>query len=348
MKNKKTVAVLYGGRSAEHEISLISAKNVLKAIDKNKYDIVEIHIDKQGLWTINNQAVQLLLNYGEGSIINQKTAEIVARIDVLYPVLHGPYGEDGTIQAVAKLAGLPCVGPNTLSSAVSMDKDVAKRLLQASNIKVAKFITIRKQSSDKPNFGEITKYLGNELFVKPANMGSSVGVSFADNEADYNKALIEAFKYDDKVIVEEKIKGREIECAVLGNYNPKSTVPGEIVPTTNFYSYKSKYIDENGAILQVPSKLSAELSDKAMKVAVEAFQCLECKGMSRVDMFLTDDNEFIINEINTIPGFTEISMYPKLWEYSGVSATELTGMLIEFAIEEFEYKSKLEYEYVAE
>ncbi len=341
----KRIAVLYGGRSAEHEISLISAKNVLEAIDRNKYELTEIKIDKKGNWTIDNQPAQLLLNYGEGKIIHQNTAELLATVDVIYPVLHGPYGEDGTIQALAQIAGLPCVGSNLVSSAMCMDKDVCKRMLEGVGVKVAPFVTLRKHSENNLSYPEIIKQLGNKLFIKPANMGSSVGVSFAKNEQDFNNALIEAFKYDNKVIVEEKIKGREIECAVLGNERAKSSEPGEIVPTKDFYSYDSKYVDDDGAILKVPAGLSKELSEKAKDLAVKAFECLECKGMARVDMFLTEDNEFIINEINTLPGFTEISMYPKLWDYSGIDATQLTDMLIQYAIADFNNKAELESEY---
>ncbi len=342
------VAVLYGGRSAEHEISLISAKNVLNAIDREKYEIIEVEIDKKGNWTIENQPVQLLLNYGEGKIINQNTAELVAKVDVLYPVLHGPYGEDGTVQALAKIAGLPCVGPNLISSAMCMDKDVCKRVLQSADIKVARFVTIRKHSKNNLSYNEIAKYLGNKLFVKPANMGSSVGISFSDDEDSFNKAIADAYKYDNKLIVEEKIKGREIECAVLGNTEAVSSAPGEIIPTKDFYSYESKYLDENGAILKVPADLTDELSEKAKSLALKAFEYLECKGMARVDMFLTESGEFIINEINTLPGFTEISMYPKLWEYSGVNSTKLTDMLIQYAIEDFKNKANLLCDYKAD
>ncbi len=338
---KKRIAVLYGGRSAEHEISLISAKNVLNALDTTKYEITEIKIDKEGRWTIDNQDVQLLLNYGEGKIINQQTAQIVAVVDVIYPVLHGPYGEDGTIQALAKIAGLPCVGPNLISSAMCMDKDVCKRVLQRENIKVARFVTLRKYSKNNLSYKEIIDYLGNELFVKPANMGSSVGISFANNEEAFNNAVLEAYKYDNKLIVEEKIQGREIECAVLGNEQAQASEIGEIVPKTEFYSYDSKYIDDNGAALKVPASLTPEISEKAKKLALKAFECLECKGMARVDMFLAANGDILVNEINTLPGFTEISMYPKLWNYAGVNSTKLTDMLIEYAIEDFNNKANL-------
>ena len=345
MSTKIKVAVLFGGKSAEHEVSLASAKNVLNAIDRNKYDVSEIKIDKKGKWWINNIPVLLTQNFGEGEIINQNTGDILATIDVLYPVLHGPYGEDGTIQGFAKLAGLPCVGPGLLASSVCMDKDLAKRLLRDAGIEISDFVTIRKSKPNEYSYEDIVKKLGSDLFVKPANMGSSVGVSFADTEEKFTEALKDAFLYDDKVIIEEKIVGREIECAVLGNDFPKSSVPGEIIPTKSFYSYESKYLDEDDARLDVPANLPQELIEPIKEIAVRTYQCLECKGMARVDMFLTPGNQMIINEVNTLPGFTKISMYPKLWDYSGIPQTELVDQLIQLAIEEFDNQKKLESSY---
>lgn len=342
MNNKITIAVLFGGKSAEHEVSLNSAKNVINAIDKVKYNVVEILIDKSGQWLYQNQAVILSQNYGERKIIRVADAEVLAQIDVLYPVLHGPYGEDGSVQGLAKLAGLPCVGPGILSSSASMDKDITKRLLRDAGIGIADFVCVRKSKVKEHPYEAIVEKLGSELFVKPANMGSSVGVSFSQNKEEFEIALKEAFLYDDKVIVEEKIEGREIECAVLGNDHPVSSEPGEIVPTKSFYSYESKYLDEDDARLDVPAKLSKELAQQIKEIAVKTYQCMECKGLTRVDLFLTPDNRMIINEINTLPGFTKISMYPKLWEYSGIPQTELVDKLIQLAIEEFEHQEKLE------
>ena len=345
MNNSLKIALLYGGKSAEHEVSLVSADNIFNAIDKGKYDVIQIKIDKEGSWFFNERPVVLSQNYGKRTLIAIDNAEILATIDVLFPVLHGPYGEDGSVQGLAKLAGIPCVGPGILSSSVSMDKDVAKRLLRDSGIAIAKFVTIRKSRPKEFSYEHITKELGNELFVKPANMGSSVGVSFAKTKDEFETALDEAFIYDDKVIVEEKIIGREIECAILGNNSPKASVPGEIVPTKNFYSYESKYLDEDDARLDIPAKLDAELIPKIQDLAIKTYQCLECKGMARVDMFLKADNSLVINEINTIPGFTKISMYPALWDYSGIAQTELVDLLIQLAIEEFEHQNKLESSY---
>jgi D-alanine-D-alanine ligase len=342
MSNKIKVAVVYGGKSAEHEVSLVSAENVINFIDKEKYDVLKIKIDKEGKWFVDNRPVLISQNYNERRVIALENAESIGKIDVLFPVLHGPYGEDGTIQGLAKLAGIPCVGPGILSSAVGMDKDIAKRLLRDAGIPVAKFFTLRKSNPKEFSYQDIVKQLGNEIFVKPANMGSSVGVSFSSSEADFWVAVDKAFIYDEKIIVEEKIKGREIECAVLGNNNPKASIPGEVVPTKSFYSYESKYLDENDARLDIPAVLPEEVVQKVQDISLKTYQCLECKGMTRVDMFLTQDEKLIINEVNTIPGFTKISMYPALWSYSGIGQTQLIDSLIQLAIEEFENQNKLE------
>jgi D-alanine-D-alanine ligase len=346
MLSKVSIGILFGGKSAEHEVSLVSAENILKFINQEKYNILKIKIDKSGRWLYNERPVVLSQNYGDRKLIALDNAEAIATLDVIFPVLHGPYGEDGTIQGLAKLAGLPCVGPGILASAVGMDKDVAKRLLRDSGIAIAKFITLRKSKPEEFSYEKITEILGNELFVKPANMGSSVGVSFTQNKEKFGNALKDAFLYDDKVIVEEKITGREIECAVLGNDFPKASVPGEIIPKKGFYSYDSKYIDAEGAGLEIPAKLDAEIVKKVQEIAIKTYQCLECKGMTRVDMFLTKENNLIINEINTIPGFTKISMYPAMWAHSGIQYTELIDHLINYAIEEFQNQQKLESSFV--
>jgi len=343
---KKSIGILFGGKSAEHEVSLVSAENIMKFIDQEKYQILKIKIDKSGRWTYNDLPVVLSQNYGDRHLISLVNAEIIATLDVLFPVLHGPYGEDGSIQGFAKLAGIPCVGPGILASAVGMDKDVAKRLLRDSGIAIAKFVTLRKSKPEEFIYEKLVEILGNELFIKPANMGSSVGVSFAQTKEKFELALNDAFLYDDKVIVEEKITGREIECAVLGNDFPKASIPGEVIPKKGFYSYDSKYLDADGAGLEIPAKLEAEMVKKVQEIAIKTYQCLECKGMTRVDMFLTMDNQLIINEVNTIPGFTKISMYPAMWAHSGIPYNELIDHLINFAMEEFHNQQKLESSFV--
>ncbi|MDF1549489.1 MAG: D-alanine--D-alanine ligase [Bacteroidales bacterium] len=345
MTKKLKIAILSGGKSAEHEVSLVSAANILNAINKDKYDVIQLKISKKGSWFLEGVPVLFSQNYGDRKIIEMETGKVLSEIDVLFPVLHGPYGEDGTVQGLAKLAGIPFVGPGILASSAGMDKDVTKRLLRDAGISIAKFFTLRKSRPNEYTYESIVQELGNELFVKPANMGSSVGVSSAKDKKEFEIALKEAFLYDDKVIVEEKITGREIECAVLGNDFPKASIPGEIVPTKSFYSYESKYLDDNDARLDIPAKLEADIFPVIQDLAIKTYQCLECKGMTRVDMFLKPDNSLVINEINTIPGFTKISMYPALWSYSGIPQTELIDQLIQFAIEEFEHQNKLESSY---
>lgn len=324
MQNKIKVGVIFGGKSAEHEVSLRSAKNVIEAIDKTKYEPLLIEIDKSGRWSED---------FPPGKLFEGKN------VDVVFPILHGPFGEDGTMQGLLKLANIPFVGAGVLGSAIGMDKDVMKRLLRDAGISVAKFLTLRRQ--DTPDYNEITKELGLPLFVKPANMGSSVGVSKVNNETEFDQAVKEAFRYDSKILVEENILGREIECSVLGNESPIVSVPGEIIPRHEFYSYGAKYIDENGAGLEIPAKLSDEETDKIKSIALKTFKVLECEGFGRVDCFLTKEGNVYVNEINTIPGFTSISMYPKLWEASGISYSELIDKLIQLAIDRFQKEQKL-------
>jgi len=359
--SKIRVAVMFGGRSAEHEVSLQSAKNVIESMDRKKYEPVLIGIDKEGRWFLNENSIQLL-NTSDPKLVklSDKQQEIALtptgsnsqlismnekhsfpKVDVIFPVLHGPFGEDGTIQGLARLANLPCVGPGILGSAVGMDKDVMKRLLRDAGIPNARFVTLSAINHERVSYEALKTKLGPTLFVKPANMGSSVGISKVRNDDELRKALKLAFDYDVKVIVEEEIKGREIECAILGNENPAASVPGEIIPKADFYSYEAKYIDEDGAALSIPAQLPEYLVKQVQDLALQAFRVLECQGMARVDMFLTPDQKLFVNEINTIPGFTKISMYPKLWEYSGISYTDLVDKLIRFAIEDHEKRTRL-------
>jgi D-alanine-D-alanine ligase len=365
MKNKKKkirIGIIFGGKSAEHEVSLQSAKNIIDAMDKEKYDITLIGIDKSGKWyrsgsnyllnatnpkliklnSENNTAIIPAAD-NSGQLISLDTRES-SSIDVVFPVLHGTFGEDGTIQGLLKLAGIPFVGASVLGSAIGMDKDVMKRLFQQAGLPTANFLAF--EYSDKINFGKVKKALGMPLFVKPANLGSSVGVSKVRNEKEFKVAVKEAFKYDNKILVEQFIKGREIECSVLGNKNPKASIPGEVLPKHDFYSYEAKYIDENGAALEIPAKLSKAKVKEIQDLAVKGFKALCLEGMARVDFFLTNKGKVYINEANTIPGFTKISMYPKLWEASGLSYTELIDQLVELAIERFDRESKLKTGYV--
>lgn len=359
MKRKLRVAVLFGGKSAEHEVSLQSARNVAAALDKNKYEPVYIGINKAGQWlapgvserylalTTKRQAsrgpeksreVVMMAPSGEG-ILTRDSGTIEGKIDVVFPVLHGPLGEDGTVQGLLKLADVPFVGASVLGSAVGMDKDVMKRLLRDAGIPIAKFLVIR--SHEKPKFADVKKKLGLPMFVKPANLGSSVGVSKVRTEKEFKEALARGFEFDTKVLVEEFIEGREIECSVLGNEDPVASLPGELVLQSEFYSYEAKYLDPDAMAPQIPAKIPKDTTKKIQDMAVEAFKALCCEGMGRVDFFLAKDGRLLVNEINTIPGFTSISMYPKMWEASGLSYSKLIDKLIDLAIERHAKEKKL-------
>lgn len=359
MKAKLRVAILYGGRSAEHEISLQSARNIVEAMDKKKYDPVLIGIDKDGRWFLDEDArllhdkamtrVQprresnaLALIPGEpDELITATGRRRVGRLDVVFPVLHGPFGEDGTVQGLLKLANVPFVGAGVLGSAVGMDKDVMKRLLRDARVPIAKFAAFERGSKSRLDFAKTRRNLGSPLFIKPANLGSSVGISKARNKREFDRAVAEAFRYDNKILVEEYIQGREIECSVLGNEDPIASLPGEIVTPHEFYSYEAKYIDEKGAMLKIPASLPGRVAKKIQELSVKAFKALCCEGMARVDFFLRGNREVFVNEINTIPGFTRISMYPKLWAASGISPTELIDRLIRLGMERFKKERDL-------
>ncbi len=363
MSQKIRVGILFGGRSAEHEISLLSAKSVIEAMDKERYEVVLIGINKSGEWFLHEDLNRCLLNADNANLIKLQTAKenvtLVAReagnplvslsgqslerpLDVIFPVLHGTYGEDGTIQGLLKLANLPFVGAGVLASAIGMDKDVMKRLLRDAGIPVARFLTVTSHQRDLIRFEEIEKTLGVPFFVKPANLGSSVGISKVKSKAEFKEKLDHAFLYDHKVIIEENIVGREIECSVLGNEEPIASLPGEVIPQYEFYSYEAKYLDENGALFEIPARLSESEIKAVQALAIKAYQALCCEGMARVDLFLQPDGRMVLNEINTIPGFTKISMYPKMWAASGLSYSDLIDRLIEFALKRFQKEKNLQ------
>ena len=351
---KLRVAILFGGKSAEHEVSLQSAKNIVAALDRDRFDPVLIGIDKEGAWRLG-PAGRFLLNGDDpkrialnkstktlsvvpGSSTNPIVAagslQILGKIDVVFPVLHGPYGEDGSMQGLLKMVDLPFVGPGVLGSAVGMDKDVMKRLLRDAGIPVADFLACGRHQREALSFEAAAKVLGAPMFVKPANLGSSIGISKVASPEQFGAALEEAFKYDRKIVIESNVIGREIECAVLGNENPQASVPGEVIANAaahGFYSYAAKYIDGKGAELRIPADLPPGKAAEIQTMAVRTFQVLCCEGMARVDLFLKSDGSLVVNEINTIPGFTFVSMYPKLWEASGIGFTELISRLIDLA-----------------
>ncbi|HNV65466.1 MAG TPA: D-alanine--D-alanine ligase, partial [Smithellaceae bacterium] len=363
--SKIRVGVLYGGRSGEHDVSLCSAASVVEALDKNKYKVTAIGIDREGKWYVQDKP-QIIPHKDFGKVLalkkkgkwlvnhfqqnnqlhlydlNNKNKKVI--IDVVFPVLHGTFGEDGTLQGLLELAMVPYVGADVVGSSVGMDKDVAKRLLREAGIPVVSSVTINKRQwkADAQNIIQnVVDKLGLPLFVKPVCTGSSVGVKKVKQKENLAKSVNFAFQFDTRVMIEKAINCREIECAVLGNENPAASVLGEIIPKHEFYSYEAKYIDPDGAALIIPAPVDSNLSEKIRKTAVQGYTALGCSGMARVDFFLDKNTgEFYLNEINTIPGFTSISMYPKLWDATGIKYSKLLDKLIELALER--HKKKLE------
>lgn len=367
MTRKIRVGVIFGGRSAEHEVSLVSAASVIRALDKKKYDILPIGITPEGRWLSSSEALRLLKERADieslpehilvpdprkrGLVqLHRSSAESVPHpIDVVFPVLHGTYGEDGTIQGLFELADIPYVGAGVLGSAVGMDKVVQKQLLRQADIPVVDdewFLVHEYKKSRKKIIGLIERRLGYPSFVKPANLGSSVGISKAHNRRELETAIKLAGEYDVKILVERGVKNaREIECSVLGDDDPIASVPGEIIPSNEFYDYDAKYVDGKSTAL-IPAKLPKSVIKKVQRYSIECFRVLNCAGMGRVD-FLVErkTNVVYLNELNTIPGFTSISMYPKLWQASGMSYGELLDRLIQLAIERHRVRAALKTAY---
>ncbi|MBB4862666.1 D-alanine-D-alanine ligase [Pseudomonas nitritireducens] len=350
---KLRVGVIFGGRSAEHEVSLQSAKNIVDALDRERFEPVLIGIDKDGRWHLNdasdyllnqenpalialnrsNRELAVVPGKAEQQLVETGSRQLLDHVDVIFPIVHGTQGEDGCLQGLLRMADIPFVGSDVLGSAICMDKDVSKRLLRDAGIAITPFISLNRASAARTPFAEAQRKLGLPLFIKPANMGSSVGVSKVEDQAAYDEAVRLALAFDDKVLVEAAVQGREIECAVLGNEQPIASGCGEIVVGSGFYSYDSKYIDEDAAKVVVPADIPAEASERIRQLAVDAFVALECSGLARVDVFLTETGEVLINELNSLPGFTRISMYPKLWQAAGMTYSELVSRLIDLAIE---------------
>lgn len=328
--------ILYGGQSGEHEISLLSAASVIRSLDRSRFEILPVGIDKRGKWSLNSMSSidlskRILVTYPSSHEIIP-CSELKDKVDVVFPVMHGTLCEDGAIQGLFELVDLPYVGANVLGSAIGMDKDVAKRLARDAGLLVTPYQVIRE--GFKKEEIDCVKY---PVFVKPACLGSSLGVHKVKESSELEPALKDAFSYCDKILIEKAISAREIELSVLESVEqgvlPRVSQPGEIVPSHEFYSYEAKYLDEQGAKLLVPASLDAQQILDVQRIACEAFQALECGGMARVDLFLDQrSGEFYFNELNTIPGFTAISMYPKLWEYSGLPYTELLSCLIDLAL----------------
>ncbi len=361
LSKKLRVGVIFGGRSGEHEVSLRSAESVINALDHDKYDVTPIAITSQGKWLASSEATNLLPSAVIESadqhvaIFGDPTERGLARftedgrqrdrLDVVIPVLHGTYGEDGTIQGLLEMADVPYVGCGVMASAAGMDKVLMKRLFHEADLPVVDFIYFLRtqwEADSQKIEARVRTEIGFPCFVKPANLGSSVGISKATDAVGLTAAIALAAKYDRKIIVEKGVEAREIEVSVLGNDDPAASLPGEIIPqTADFYDYKAKYIDNNGARLIIPAELSAEDTAEIQRLAIRAFQAIDGSGLARVDFFLErSTGRLILNEINTMPGFTSISMYPKLWEASGVSYSELIDKLIELAFERHREKSR--------
>ncbi len=358
--SKLRVAVLFGGRSAEHEISLLSARFVVESLDRSKYEPVLIGIDKAGHWLLQDEASLLDAPRDPRLVkLNQATPSVLLPphpapsnaslqrtnpadggsfgVDVIFPVLHGPMGEDGTVQGLLELSGLPYVGAGVLGSAVGMDKDVMKRLLLQAGLPILPYETLRRNEWQAGSDAVLSRLLrlGFPQFVKPANLGSSVGVSRAKTESELAPAIEHAFEFDDKLVIEAGLDHpREVECAVLGGDTPRASVPGEITidHPDGYYSYAAKYVDGSGVATSIPARLTPEQAQAVQRLALATFQTLECEGLARVDLFLDKAGNLYVNEINTLPGFTAISMFPKLWQASGVPAPELMTILIDDAL----------------
>lgn len=338
---KKKIAILFGGQSTEHEVSRVSAASVLKNINQAKYEIYPIGITKDGKWFGYNGKVENIENGlwekdDEQKISNGQNILFNKEVEAVFPVMHGLYGEDGTIQGLCKLLNIPFVGPGVLSSALCMDKVYTKYVLENFGIKQAEYVVVNKFDYNKDSerfIKDIEEKLGYAVFIKPSNSGSSVGITKAHNREELIKGLEEALKYDRKILVERAINAREIEVAVLGNDEPEAAVPGEIIPAKEFYDYEAKYHNEASKLL-IPAALSEEGLEEVKKLAVDIYKMLDCQGMSRVDFLVDKDTEEVyLNEINTLPGFTSISMYPKLWQASGKGYSQLIDELIELAID---------------
>ncbi len=352
MVERLRVALLFGGRSAEHDVSVLSAGNVFRALDPARYETVPIGITRSGTWLLcsvqggafpaivpaSGPRVSLVPGGGGRLVVMPEKDGLSAVaslvVDVVFPVLHGPFGEDGTVQGAAEIAGVAYVGSGVLGSAAAMDKDVAKRLMRDGGLPIARFLSFSHR--EVPSFEVVASELGRPVFVKPARLGSSVGISKAGTQEEFAEAVAEAFRHDRKILVEEFVRGREIECGVLEGEDGSLTasLPGEIVPSNRhgFYTYEAKYLDEQGAAVKVPADIKRDLSDKVRKLSIEAFRALGCEGLARIDFFLRDDGKLIVNEVNTLPGFTNISMYPKVFEAMGISYPELVDRLIRHAL----------------
>lgn len=357
MPDKLSVAILYGGRSVEHGVSINSAKNIFEYIDRNRFEPLLIGITTDGQWFLTRgvskdidqgQPLGLVLNPAKPGFIVLENGNSL-KPDIIFPVLHGTDGEDGSIQGLIRTMDIPMVGTGVLGSAVSMNKIVAKRLLNAAGIPVTRFQAYHFEERSSISYEKIVSELGSPVMVKSASLGSSVGVTKANDEAGFKKAVEEAFRYDNQLIVEEFIKGREIECAILGNNPPNASNPGEIIISDKyeFYTFDAKYVDGEAVKINVPARLTPHEIEKIRNISVRTFQVLHGEDFARVDLFVTEDGRIYVNEINTIPGFTNSSMYPMMWQERGISFTDLISKLIKIAMERYAQNTRVERGFVS-
>jgi D-alanine-D-alanine ligase len=335
------VAVIQGGRSSEHEISLASARSVVEGLDPDRYEVRAIDIRRDGRWELTSRAGQGELGQGNGSLPVPVAGkpEPLGDIDVVFPVLHGPFGEDGTVQGLLELAGVAYVGAGVAASAVCMDKDLFKAVMRANDVPVVPSVTVRRWQRD----GEVANPFGFPVVIKPSRLGSSVGITIAKTAEEFSQGIELAFEHDEKILLEEYVGGVEVECSVLGNEEPIASIPGEIVPlVSDWYDFSAKY-DEGGMDLIVPPRIDADAIARVQALAVASFVASECEGMARVDFFVRENGEVLVNELNTIPGFTATSVYAKLFEASGISYPELLDRLVALALERRDRRARLRY-----
>lgn len=353
------IAIIYGGKSTEHEISIRSARNIAKAIDSTKYTLSLIGIAKDGYWysktmeELDNEQIVLkssrklsLIPGGKrGTLINTANNTALLQIDAVFPIVHGTGGEDGSLQGLLKTMNIPFVGPGVVGSALCIDKEVAKRILTEAGVANSKFLAYHSSERKNINYEYARELLGIPMYIKPPNLGSSVGISKVNTQSEFDTAIDLALRYDRKVLIEQNIVGREIECAVMGNENVRASPVGEVVTNADshtFYDYTAKYLDANGSVTMIPADLNIATQTSIREIAVQTYKALNCEGMARVDVFVTETDEIIVNEVNSLPGFTDISMYPKLWEADGIAYTDLITKLIELAIERSEDEEKMQ------
>ncbi len=353
--SKLTVALLFGGKSVEHQISINSAQNIFEYIDKDLFELILIGISPTGDWYLKksvdgnfDEQDQLLLSLSTTSkgFVNKSNNELI-KPDIVFPVLHGTDGEDGSIQGLLQSLEIPFVGSGVLGSAMSMSKLYSKKLLQAAGIPTSSFISFDYQDKDQFSFEELEKNLGLPFMVKASNLGSSVGVIKVNSKGNYQEALTEAFKFDHTVLVESYVKGRELECSVMGNSNPKVSLPAEIIISSDyeFYTYDAKYRDPNAVQLKIPAEIDNNTSEKIRNLSLRAYKALGCEDFARVDLFLKEDGEILVNEINTIPGFTNSSMFPMMWKERGIEFKTLISQLIDIALENNKLKQRISNQY---